>query len=565
MTRPGEYEIMESRSGQESLIYHGEKTIRLHSLYDPLKEAKRSVDSFRTGRFSLLIVSGLARGYHVRLLRDRFPHKMILVLERDRKVLEIVTEREPDLLGRIAVAISEEEMLSYLDEIEPGSFRGIAHYVHRPSLGIDPSFYENLLSRAKGYISSRFSDLMTRFEFEELWLSNIFRNMERCKRAIPVSALFGKFRGIPGVIVSAGPSLRKNIEKLKDYRDRALILAVDTAYRALLKSGIQPHIVMTLDAQKHSYKHFGGTLNEETLLCADLVSYPPIIRDYPGPLALSTTAKYYQDREGNERRESTPGTEWFERHITPPGDIQSGGSVATSAFDLLLNLGCAPIILAGQDLAYTGREIHMSGTHHNETWIPTLSRVKTLDGINQAVIRKRKIKRIKAYGGEDTVIADFVFDLYRQWFEDSASRVPVSVINATEGGGRLNGIPETPLGKALSLSAMSDPGSKLRSIVRKTSSLVTGDLKKALTRLLNEFERMEKEMDFDPEKVLAAPAGPLFRPYLRKSGSLLARHQDASPEDGGDDKIREMVSSEIKRAIKEIGPKAKRLLDSLEE
>ena len=115
--------------------------------------------------------------------------------------------------------------------------------------------------------------------------------------------------------------------------------------------------------------------------------------------------------------------DWVEAHAGPVGDIQSGGSVATSAFDLLLNLGCSPIILVGQDLAYTGREIHCSGTHHNDEWLPRYTRFYNLDTINQNVVRRRKIKYVPAYGGAGTVISDFVFDLYRGWFEDSARKV----------------------------------------------------------------------------------------------------------------------------------------------
>ncbi len=95
------------------------------------------------------------------------------------------------------------------------------------------------------------------------------------------------------------------------------------------------------------------------------MSCPAILRSYGGPRILSTTSKYFTDRHGNTRRETTPVMDWIERYTEPIGDIQSGGSVATSAFDLLLNLGCDPVILVGQDLAYTGREIHSSGTYHN--------------------------------------------------------------------------------------------------------------------------------------------------------------------------------------------------------
>ena len=180
-------------------------------------------------------------------------------------------------------------------------------------------------------------------------------------------------------------------------------------------------MVMTLDAQKHSLRHFLGLKGPLPPLLADMVSFPHIARSYPGEKIFSTTSKYYTDARGGHKKESTPLMDWIEKFIPPIGDIQSGGSVATSAFDLLLNLGCDPIILVGQDLAYTGREIHCSGTHHNDEWAALYSRFVNLETINQRVVRKRKIKRVEAYGG-GLVISDFVFDLYRGWFEDRRAR-----------------------------------------------------------------------------------------------------------------------------------------------
>ncbi len=113
------------------------------------------------------------------------------------------------------------------------------------------------------------------------------------------------------------------------------------------KHGISPHIVMTLDAQRHSIRHFLGIRDHSPLLLADLVSFPAVLRDYGGKRALSTTSKYHTDEQGNLNRETTPLMDWIEKWVPQSGDIQSGGSVATSAFDLLLNLGCDPIILGG--------------------------------------------------------------------------------------------------------------------------------------------------------------------------------------------------------------------------
>ena len=295
------------------------------------------------------------------------------------------------------------------------------------------------------YVSSKISDLLTRFEFEERWVENILGNLPRLFSAGRVVSLFGKFAGRPGVIVSAGPSLRRNVRVLGRLRDRALIVAVDTAAPVLARAGIAPHLIMTLDAQKHSIKHFLGLESGGAALLADMVCYPPVIRSFRGPAIMSATSKYYAAADGSLKRETTPLMGWIEKYVEPIGDLQSGGSVATSAFDLLLNLGCSPIILVGQDLAYTGREIHCSGTYHNDEWLARITRLGGLDNINQSVVRRRKIKYVPAYGGYGTVISDFVFDLYRVWFEDSAAKVAAPVINATEGGARIANTEEASL------------------------------------------------------------------------------------------------------------------------
>ena len=206
---------------------------------------------------------------------------------------------------------------------------------------------------------------------------------------------------------------------------------------------------MTLDSQKYSLKHFLGLMDSEAILLADIVSCPRLVESYKGKKLLSTTSKFYNDSEGNYKRETTPVWDWMESHTGPIGDIQSGGSVATSVFDLLLNLGCSSIILVGQDLAYTGREIHCTGTHHNDDWLPKTSRFSNLETINQNVIRKRKIKYIEAYKGKGTVISDFVLNIYRFWFKESAEKVNIPVINATEGGVRIDNTIEKTLQEVL--------------------------------------------------------------------------------------------------------------------
>lgn len=439
------YEIQKAKTGALTLIFSDEgRSVRLHSVFDPLSEANRLAEAFEKGRSSHILISGLALGYHVAALRQKYPETSFLIFEADSEVKALCKKHNPESTAGCSVVSSKEELAAFFEDLDIRSFKGVASYIHRPSFQLHSDFYEELSAAAKEQISSRISDMLTRFEFEERWIENIFANLPELYRAIPVSRLFGKFRGYAGIIVSAGPSLRKNISRLAELKSRALIVCVDTAYKVCLKNGINPHIVMTIDAQKHSVKHFSGTTSN-SLLVADIVSCPAVMRSYLGSRSLSTTAKYFTDSKGISYREPTVGMKWFEKRIEPLGDLQSGGSVATSAFDLLLNAGCNPIILIGQDLAYTGREIHSAGTYHNEEWLPGCSRLKNLDTINQGIIRRRSTKRVPAWGEQGKALTDFVLDLYRLWFQDASLTSGLTVVNATEGGARIDNTKEKKL------------------------------------------------------------------------------------------------------------------------
>jgi len=566
----GNYILKDTPSGRKTLIFHKNREIRIHSAYDPEREAERSADNFTPGRASVIIVCGLGLGYHVAALKSRFSSMEIIVLEHDPEVALIAAEANPNMISGIRIVHSPADLPGIFEKLNMENFRGAATYVHRPSYMLYREFYDSIAADIRQYISSKISDLLTRFEFEEKWVLNILENLKHLESSCPVRNLFGSFRGYPGIIVSAGPSLRYNVDILKEVRDRALILSVDTAVRVLNKRKVRPHIVMTLDAQNYSMKHFLGMPQQGQYLLADLVSYHGILRDYRGRKILSTTSKYFTEADGSLQRETTPLVDWIEKYYPGTGDIQSGGSVATSAFDMLLNLGCDPIILVGQDLAYTGREIHCSGTYHNDEWLPGISRLRNLDSINQGVVRKRKIKHVQAYGGEGTVVSDFVFDLYRGWFEDSAQRVSATVINATGGGARIANTKEQSL-EDLSLSMKmrkATPDQILEKAFTSSGSPDTGKLRQALYSAISSLSRIREEVkkqeqgkgDIEGlEELLDEDIEKILNPSLRKTRTYIARNQ-VPPE-----KSREMMIAGIEEAAERLIPALTRSLDTLEK
>lgn len=563
------YEVTQTPAGLPTLLYRdGIRVARIHSAYDPVAEAERAAAGFNPGRATTVAVAGLGLGYHIAALKRRFPGLTFIAVERDPEVVAAAQKNCPHNLEGVAIVTSISGIADIFETVDMSSFRGVARYLHRPSYLLDRDFYDAVFNDIAQYAASKISDLLTRLEFEERWVMNILANIHHIFSACPVRRLFGAFRGCPGVIVSAGPSLRKNVSLLEPLRQRAVIIAVDTAIGVLNKSGVNPHIVMTLDAQRHSVRHFFGWRGD-AILCADIVSYPPVMREWKGLKVISATSKYYTSAEGKTVRETTPLMGWIEQYTDSIGDIQSGGSVATSAFDLLLNMGCACIILVGQDLAYTGREIHCSGTYHNDEWLPRVNRLGGLDAINQGVIRRRKIKRVAAYGGQGTVVSDFVFDLYRSWFEDSARKVAIPILNATEGGARiigaieqslagiienlpiLNPTPEEILGRIMAVPQSVKPIRLIEAMRAAISHL----------RLLGDALDKGGELSRVEECANAEIIRPILQPFMRRSRLFAARYQASASVD----EASAWALNDIRAAVTRLLPAMKDAVRRLEE
>jgi hypothetical protein len=208
----------------------------------------------------------------------------------------------------------------------------------------------------------------------------------------------------------------------------------------------------------------------------------------------------------------------------------------------------------GQDLAYTGREIHASGTHHNDDWLPTIHRFKNLDTINQDIIRRRKTKYVPAYGGRGEVLSDFVFDLYRSWFEDSALKVRVPVINASMGGARIRNTEEKTLEDMLVQCSIQSPtpgqvldrllstGKKRRPERLKRAMRDAVELLKKTQVLLTAAPGDEEAACRADEIINSDEIKEILRPFLRRTQTYLSRYA-ASPEESKQIMTRDAVSA----------------------
>ena len=543
------YRINYTKDNLPTLSYYdGNKEIRIHSAYMPQKEAEKSVEAFSDNGKNIILVLGAGLGYHLRELSKKYPSKAIIAVEHDEEAIRLINEHFPETFNVVKIANSQNDISYIFESGNFSEFNGFALYTHRPSYLINKDFYDDFVTDINRYASSKISDLLTRIEFEERWVENIITNSNHLKNSLRINSFFGKFTSCPGVIISAGPSLRKSLPIIKSIEEKAVLVAVDTALPVLCKYGIKPHFVMTLDAQKHSIKHFLGCSIPGTILVADIVSSPDILNRYDGIRALSTTSKYYVDSNGQNKRETTPFAAVIEKYCGEIGDIQSGGSVATSAFDLLLNLGCSSIILFGQDLAYTGREIHSSGTHHNCSWLTITNRFTNLDTINMNIIRKRKIKYMKSCIGT-TVVSDYVLNLYKEWFENSSALVNIPVVNcASEGAFIENAINISESELSEYISKKTYPAEIIEKI--KTSEYQKCRINESYKRCIDFLIMSEKMIENGKSLELIDmidddnEINQYFSSYLKKTKMYLSRNKNVESE-----KKAALFATDILRAI----------------
>ncbi len=115
----------------------------------------------------------------------------------------------------------------------------------------------------------------------------------------------------------------------------------------------------------------------------------------------------------------------FKRYGKEPPFLETGGSVANNVYSFLEFCKCDPIILVGQDLAYTNKKSHADGTFRER-----------MQDVNTE--EKKYIEIEDIYGNMTYTTPDFKH--YLEWFEDHIKGMPeITVIDATEGGAKIHG------------------------------------------------------------------------------------------------------------------------------
>lgn len=395
-----------------------ERVLYLSGKRRPRETAKRMVERWgKLNRTTPIFITGMGDAALIHeLLTATDPEINIMIYEPSAEIFYFMLENvdisdyfDNRPLGLVIEGINETEMDGVIRAyISLANIEFLKNYTNRGYAALFPEQVVHFLKRLDRLSSDIVVSRNTGIRFSSVEADNLFHNICYMCDGYTTTQLCDVLpTDIPAIVVSAGPSLNKNIMELKKAKNRAFIVAVDTAVKPLVKAGIIPDLYVIVDGKK-PIDLLDFEEAKEIPLMPSLSSAKTVLAQHTGKKFF-----YFEGRMLAYNIMAMNGVSF--------NSVSCGGSVACSAFSLVYKLGFSTIILVGQDLALTGNKTHADGTFKDKMDEIDTSRCLMVEGNYEEKVPTR---------GD--------FKLYLDWFNYYIEGCKdVHVINATEGGAKI--------------------------------------------------------------------------------------------------------------------------------
>ena len=363
-----------------------------------------------------LVLAGLGLGWHAKAVLDTPGGPELVVYEPDPRRRALMGALGPALPGLCLCGDEEalcEELGQRLVYERPGRVEVFAPAAYTQTAPEVARAARDLLRRT---LERRQANLTTVEVHQDRWRRYIVDNFKQILEVPDLCQLAGALAGVPALVVGAGPSLDQSLAHLGGVTEKALVLAAASALGPLARVGVSPHLAVALEAKDES-RQFQGADMTSTVLAAATASNPRHFSRWSGQKTLFHLQP------------------WLARLAGTGPALANGGHATSAAFSLAILWGCDPIILVGQDLAYTGGRIHASGRPGGEEEnLPQLVPVPAIDG--------------------SMAKTSLVMQSYIIWYQEAAGYLgrrhrDRRVMNATAQGARIPGFEHQPLERVL--------------------------------------------------------------------------------------------------------------------
>ncbi|MEF2243942.1 motility associated factor glycosyltransferase family protein [Paenibacillus sp. IITD108] len=353
--------IIQAANGTPNLIItsEGNQPIHMYSKYNPEHECMRwaeTIDPFH--KESHIIMYGLGLGFHFNAyVAINIGHSLyiyepdIKIFIESLKVISLQSIIKHPSFKYLAVGDEpiEQEQLYFWYHTYANQYRhlvAIPYYTKR-NKGQFEQFSEKLRIGLMNHLSSeQYAQSLGKFT-----LHNTLRNFTYILKTPSLAGLKGSLNEKEAVIIGAGPSLENEIELLKSLQDQMLLIASGSSVQTLIHYGIEPHLIVSMDAGRFNYNIFKKKdLNHIPLLVIPQIHHQ-IMKERTG-----TTLHAFFSHD--------PFIQCcFDLSDNDPLFIGTH-SVTGTAIQAAIYMGCNRVILVGQDLSFPNQSLYAEGASH---------------------------------------------------------------------------------------------------------------------------------------------------------------------------------------------------------
>ncbi|EAJ0825667.1 motility associated factor glycosyltransferase family protein, partial [Campylobacter jejuni] len=300
----------------------------------------------KTPRYPFICIYGIGNALLIKNLVKHYKHLFVFESEIELFILALSTIDLSEELcsGKIYLVDVEEERVD-IQLLILFDMKDMFEYLSLYEMFVNnvyyKKFYEDIWCKAdelcekniEVIVRNLISNLNIGFEC----YSHLLQNIPSMLESIPFQRILNerknKFEN--AIVVSAGPSLAKQLPLLKAYQDKAVIFCADGALSMLEKEGIVPDYVTNLDFTDLTMKFFQNKENKTSLNMLSCATHPSLV------CALDNKSVILRDDPLYQRF-----------NLNDFGYIDTGTHVSHFSYTLALALGFKNIIMIGQDLAF---------------------------------------------------------------------------------------------------------------------------------------------------------------------------------------------------------------------
>lgn len=405
------YKVEYSIDGYEILhVNKNNKWLYLGSKYNMKKEIDiiqkniKNISSLKS-----IIVFGGANGVWIENIDMITTGKEVLIVEPDKELFEALIHKKYNVNKNIISVTNMDDDNFYENMVASVNKSNFEVLV----FGNYDMVYKDEFKKFIDNVIWMFTDIQigenTSKYFSKIWFNSFLNNIPYVLEAEIVDSYKDAFKNKPAIIVSAGPSLDKNLKYLKENEDKFIIISAGRTLNTLKRAGIKADFSCIIDASEAMYNVFKPSLDMDIPLLMNEETSEKIVKEYKGKKIFFNTKEFLN---------ASGEIFGFNTEV-----LFQGGSVAHACTSFAKLLGCDPIAFIGQDLAYTHNKLHSDNSvAENESNTTASTEIYVKGVVEEKILTSQELNMFRER-------LELFIKLHRE----------TTFINCTEGGANIEG------------------------------------------------------------------------------------------------------------------------------